>query len=515
MRTIREVLRLKWQCELSHREIAESCHIGETAVRSYVRRAELAGLCWPLPDTLQDTALEQMLFPPRPSIPAKDRPLPNWPNIRAELKRKGVTLKLLAQEYRRDNPTGYAYAQFCKLYSRWARKQDPTMLFDHKAGDKLFVDYAGPTLPITDPQTGEVKEAQIFVAVLGASNYTFADATLTQTLPDWIGSHIRCFAFLGGVPRVVVPDNLKSAVTSPCRYEPDINPTYLKLATHYGVAVVPARVRKPRDKAKAENAVLQAERRILALLRNHTFHSLTEINDAIRPLLAALNGEVTKSLGSSRKALFETIDMPALRPLPTHAFVEGEWGKARVNIDYHVVVDNHRYSVPHNLIGSVVESHLTAATVEIYVGNERVASHKRSHVHNGFTTVEDHMPLQHQSMKWQPEKLLSEACKHGPHTEQLVVAILAGRDIQEQTYRSCQGVLRLAQEYGSERMEAAARRAIFTDVATYQSVRAILKNGLDKVPLTVPHTQEPPIAHKNIRGADYFGEQTTEEQDNA
>lgn len=515
VRTIREVLRLRWQCDLSHREIAESCRIGETAARSYVRRAELAGLSWPLPDTLRDIALEQMLFPPRPSIPAKDRPLPDWPVVRAQLKRKGVTLKLLAQEYRRDNPTGYSYAQFCKLYSRWARKQDPTMLFEHKAGDKLFVDYAGPALPITDPKTGEVKEAQIFVAVLGASNYTFAEATLTQGLPDWIGSHIRCFAFLGGVPRLVVPDNLKSAVTSPCRYEPDINPTYLKLATHYGVAVVPARVRKPRDKAKAENAVLQAERRILAVLRNHTFHSLTEINDAIRPLLTALNAEVTKSLGNSRKALFETIDAPALRPLPTHAFVEGEWSKARVNIDYHVVVDNHRYSVPDSLIGNVVEVHLSTATVEMYFGNERVASHKRSHVHNGFTTVDNHMPPQHQNMKWQPENLLAQACKHGPHTEQLIMAILAGRDIQEQTYRSCQGVLRLAQEYGSERMEAAARRAIFTDVATYQSAKAILSNGLDKVPLPATHPQKLPITHENIRGAGYFGEQATGEDGNA
>ena len=505
VRTIREVLRLKWQCGLSNDDIAASCRIGETTVREYLRRAKLAGLTWPLPDTLQDAVLNQMLFPPPAAIATSDRPLPDWFEVNKQLRRKGVTLQLLVEEYRRIHPTGYAYSQFCRLYREWALIQYPTMIQEHKAGDKLFVDYAGHTMPITAPKTGEVRDAQIFVAVLGASNYTFTEATLTQSLPDWIGSHIRCFAFLGGVPRLVVPDNLRSGVTSPCRYEPDINPTYLKLANHYGVAVVPARVRKPRDKAKAENAVLQVERRILARLRNHTFHSLAELNQAIAELLLLLNDQTTKSLGSSRTALFESIDRPALRPLPDHPFVEGEWSKARVNLDYHVVVDTHRYSVPHTLIGGLVDIHLTATIVEIYMDNARVASHKRSDVRNGFTTVAEHMPPQHRHVNWQEDQFLAQACKHGPHTERLISTVLASRPVREQSYRSCLGILRLADKYGSDRMEDAALRAVVTQVATYKSVETILKSGLDRVPLPTEHKDTPPLIHDNIRGADYYG----------
>src|SRR5580700_11199153 len=259
MRTIREVLRLKWQCGLSDRDIAASCRISATTARDYVYRAKRAGLTWPLPDALQDEQLEQRLFPPPQKIATTDRPVPHWPEVNKQLKRKGVTILLLWEEYRRDHPNGYGYSRYCELYAAWTKTAEPRMIQEHKAGDKLFVDYAGQTLPLTDPKTGEITQVQIFVANLGASNYTYAEATLTQSLPDWIGSHIRCFAFLGGVPRLIVLDNLKSGVTSPCRYEPDLNPTYLALATHYGVAVVPARVRKPKDKAKVENAFQQVE----------------------------------------------------------------------------------------------------------------------------------------------------------------------------------------------------------------------------------------------------------------
>lgn len=389
------------------------------------------------------------------------------------------------------------------------------MIQEHKAGDKLFVDYAGHTMPITDPRTGEVTEAQIFVATLGASNYTFAEATLTQTLPDWIASHVRCFAFLGGVTRLVVPDNLKSAVTSPCRYEPDVNPTYLKFAAHYGVAVVPARVRKPRDKAKVENAVLQVERNILARLRNHTFHSLAELNEALAALLALHNDRPTKSLGSSRTALFLSIDRPALLPLPEHAFGEGEWSKARVNLDYHVVVDTHRYSVPHTLKGDLVEICLTTTVVEIFAASERVASHRRSKVRYGFTTVAEHMPPKHQKMQWSEARFLTTASQHGPHTKQLIAEVLTSRSVPEQSYRSCLGILRLAQKHGSKRIEDAARRALATDVATYKSVAAILKNGLDRVEVPSPSEQKPPIVHDNIRGADYYSAPATKEADHA
>jgi transposase len=349
-----------------------------------------------------------------------------------------------------------------------------------------------------------VTNAQVFVAALGASNYTYAEATLTQSLPDWIGSHVRCFAFLGGVPRLVVPDNLKSGVSSPCRYEPDINPTYLALATHYGVAVVPARVKKPRDKAKVENAVLQVERRVLAPLRDQTFHSLPEINQAMAPLLAALNQDVSKSLGSSRKLLFESIDRPALRPLPAHPFGEGHWSRARVNLDYHVVVDFHRYSVPYQHIGSTLDVHLTDTTVEIFADGTRLTSHKRSHVRHGFTTLCEHMPPSHRQTQWREKEFLTRAAKIGPLTQRLLAVILTSRPVPEQSYRSCLGVLRLGDKYGSLRLEAAARRALDSDLCTYKSVAAVLKNDLDRLAEPPSDPQTPPLVHTNLRGADYY-----------
>jgi transposase len=504
MRTIREVLRLKWHCGLSNRDIAASCRICETAVRGYLSRAKQAGLSWPLPETLADVPLETLLFPMHTKRADKQRPLPDWSEVNKQLKRKGVTLQLLWEEHRRDHPNGYGYSHYCQLYANWKKSAEPTMIQPHKAGDKLFVDYAGMTLPLTDPRTGEVRDVQIFVGSLGASNYTFAEATLTQSLPDWIGSHIRCFAFLGGVPRLVVPDNLKSGVTSPCRYEPDLNPTYLRLAAHYGVAVVPARVKKPRDKAKVENAVQQVERRLLAPLRNHTFHTLEEINAALAPLLCALNAQPSKSLGSSRYSLFVSIDQPALCPLPVLPFGEGEWSKARVNLDYHVVVANHRYSVPSRLIGNLVEIHLTEGVVEIFAVNERVASHKRSHLKNGFTTLAEHMPPSHRQSQWQEAQFLVQAKKHGVHTEALVLHILKSRPVPEQSYRSCLGLLRLGDKYGSVRLEAASQRALETEVPTYKSVAAILKNGLDALSLPPLPSASAPLHHDNIRGADYY-----------
>ena len=419
-----------------------------------------------------------------------------------------MTLQLLWEEYRRDHPNALGYSRCCELYATWLKSADPIMIQEHKAGDKLFVDYAGHTMPLTDPKTGEITQAQIFVGSLGASNYTFAEATLTQSLPDWIASHIRCFAFLGGVPRLVVPDNLKSGVTSPCRYEPDLNPTYQKLASHYGIAVLPARVRKPRDKAKVENAVLQVQRRILAPLRNHTFHTLAELNTALHPLLHTLNHETTKSLGSSRAILFETIDQPALRALPPHPFGEGDWSKARVNLDYHVAVAPHRYSVPSKYIGCLVEIYLTEQMVEIYVDNERIACHKRSHVRHGFTTLAEHMPPSHRQAQWREKQFLAQGAKHGGHTQRLIEHILASRAVPEQSYRSCLGILRLGDKYGSVRLEAAALRALHTDVATYKSVAALLKSGLDTIAVPTPEPQKPPLLHDNLRGADYYRQES-------
>ena len=505
MRTIREALRLRWQCGLSTRDIAISCRVSATAVRGYIHRAEQSGLSWPLPEHLQDAELDRLLYPPPQSIPSHWRALPDWKQVRHELKRKGVTLQLLWEEHRRDHPDSYGYSRFCELYAAWERTAEPRMIQEHKAGDKLFVDYAGLRVPLTDPKTGQVTQAEIFVGSLGASSYIFAEATPSQTLPDWIGSHVRCFQFLGGVPRIVVPDNLKSGVTSPCRYEPDVNPTSLKLACHYGVAVVPARVRKPRDKPKVENAVQQVERRILARIRDHTFHSIEEINAAIEPLLTELNERSTRSLGTSRKQLFDTIDRPALAALPEHPFGEGEWSKARVSIDYHVVVDGHRYSVPFTFIGSVVEIRLAQHTVEMFLDGARLASHLRSRVRNSFTTHKEHMPPNHQQVQWQETRFLAQAKKHGPKTERFAMRLLDTRPVREQAFRSCMGILRLGDKYGSTRLEAACERALITEAISYKSVDAILKSGLDRHPVSNGEPALPPILHGNIRGADYYG----------
>jgi len=369
MRKIREVLRLKWDCDLSNRAIARSCRIAHSTVNEYIRRAEEAGLSWPLPEGLDEDRLSQLLFPTRPRSGSREIPVPDWTEIHTELKKKSVTLRLLWVEYREDHPDGYGYSQFCLLYGEWAKRLHPSMRLRHKAGEKLFVDYAGQTVPIIDPDTGEVRQAQIFVATLGASNYTYAEAQWSQELPNWIGGHVRAFAFLDGVPEVVVPDNLKAGVKHPCRYEPDLNPTYQDLANHYGIAVLPTRVRKPKDKSKVEVAVLVVERWILARLRNRKFFSLAELNQAIRQLLEELNNRPMRHLGQSRKELFQSLDQPALKPLPATPYEFAVWKKARVNIDYHVEFDKHFYSVPYSHIGKVLDVRSTGTSVEIFLKN--------------------------------------------------------------------------------------------------------------------------------------------------
>ncbi len=346
MRTIREVLRLKSECKLTNRNIAKSLSIARSTVGDYVRRAETAGLSWPLPDDLDDSRLEQILFNQIPHTPKDGRPPLNFSHVHKELKRKGVTLMLLWHEYKEQNPQGYQYSQFCHLYRQWFDKLDPVMRQDHRAGEKLFVDYSGMTVPITDPGNGNTFEVQIFIACMGASNYTYAEATFTQGLGDWIDSHVRALDFLGGVPELIIIDNLKSGVNKACRYEPDLNPTYLDMANHYQTAVMPARVRAPKDKAKAEVGVQIVERWILAKLRNRTFFNITQLNREIAILLVDLNNRPFQKLPGTRKSAFEAIDKPALKPLPSTRYQFARWKKARVNIDYHVEVDGHYYSVP-------------------------------------------------------------------------------------------------------------------------------------------------------------------------
>jgi transposase len=453
---------------------------------------------------LGEDTLFELLFSKSSSSSSRAIPCPDWSLLHTELRKKGVTLRLLWVEYREAHPDGYGYSQFCALYREWAKHLKPSLRLTHKGGEKVFVDYAGQTVPIVDPHTGEVHPAQIFIGVLGASNYTYAEAHESQDLVNWIGAHVRMFSFLGGVPEIVIPDNLKAGVKHPCRYEPDLNPTYQDLAEHYGTAVIPTRVRKPKDKAKAEVGVQVVERWILARLRNHTFFSLADLNQAIRELLAELNMRPMEHLGRSRRELFEALDQPALKPLPELAYEFAIWKKARVNIDYHVEFDKHYYSVSHTLIHEEVYVRATQSVIEIFFNNRRVASHRRTNVPGRHTTLSEHMPPAHQKyLEWSPERLVRWSETIGPHTAQLVQALLDSRQHPQQAYRSCLGLLRLGDRYGQERLEAACCRALPAGIHSYKGVKNILDAKLDLV-----EPKEPVAvvshAHENIRGQTYY-----------
>jgi transposase len=505
MRKIKDVLRLKFESGQSNRNIAHSCGIGRPTVAEYLRRFEEAGLSWPAANELDDATLEGKLFPSPPSIPSSERAIPDWSHIHRELRRKGVTLALLWQEYKATHPEGFQYSWFCDQYRARADTLDVVMRQAHRGGEKLFVDYAGQSVGVVDRRSGEVRQAQVFVAVLGASNYTYAEATWTQQLPDWIGSHVRAFAFIGGVSEVVVPDNLRSGVSKAHRYEPDLNPTYQDFASHYGVAVLPARVRRPRDKAKAEVGVQVVERWILAALRHRTFFSLTELNQAIAELLERLNRRPFRKLPGSRRALFDALDKPALRPLPGEPYVFAEWKKARVHIDYHVELDGHYYSVPYQLVKRQLDVRFTARTVECFHQGRRVASHVRSSFKGRHTTTPEHMPIAHRAYaEWTPQRLIRWAEQTGPATAGVVAHILQRHVHPQQGFRSCLGIMRLAKGFGAERLEAACRRALALGACSYKSIESILRQGLDRKPLPEPQEPSAALEHDNLRGSGYY-----------
>ncbi len=502
MRKIKEVLRLR-ALGLTGRQIAASAGVARSTVSEYLKKADAAGLSWPQPEGMDDAALIRRLFPPGPASQGKQR-LPDYGYIHTELKKKGVTLRLLWEEYLSENPEGYRYTQFCHYYHRYKGKLNLSMRQVHRAGEKMFVDFAGQTMPVVDRYTGAVREAEVFVAVLGASSYTYACAVWSQELDSWIDCHRRAFEFFGGVPRITVPDNLKSGISKPCRYEPDLNPTYLDMAEHYQTAVIPARVRSPRDKAKVEAAVLVAERWILAALRNHTFFSLAELNQKIAELLKKLNSRPFAKLDGTRSSLFETLDVPALLPLPKIAYEFARFKKATVNIDYHVDVYGHYYSVPYPLVKEKVDVRITTSTVEILYKGKRIASHLRSLKKGAHTTQPEHMPARHrQYLEWTPTRIIDWAGAIGPNLKQLTEAILTSKKHPEQGYRAALGLIRLAKTYPKERLEAAAGRAFEARALSYKSVKLMLKNNLEALPIDSQQSL-PIVSHKNIRGADYY-----------
>jgi transposase len=503
MRKIRDVLRLS-AGGMSKRKIAASLGVSPTAAGDCIRRARRAGLSWPLPEAMSDEALEARLYPPPPSVAKEQRPQPDWATIHRELKRPGVTLQLLWGEHRTAHPDGYGYSRFCDLYRGWEGRLSPTMRQTHVAGERMFVDYAGTTIDVIDGMTGEVMRAQLFVAVLGASNYTYAEATWTQGLADWIGSHVRTFAFVGGVTAQTVSDNLKSGVTKACFYEPAVNRTYAEMAAHYDTAIVPARPYKPRDKAKVEVAVLVATRWVIAKLRKRTFFSLAELNAAIAVEVAALNARVTRHLGASRKALFEELERPALKPLPAEPYTYAQWKECKLGLDYHVEVEKHYYSAPYQLLREKMWVRVTARTVEVFHRGKRVAAHVRSSSNRKHTTVREHMPSSHRRYAdWTPEHLRRRAGEIGRSTSALIEIILRERTHPEQGFRACVGILRFAKTHGTERLEAACARALEIGARSYTSVNSILKNNLDRRRPTKA-TDGPAILHSNIRGPGYF-----------
>jgi len=505
MHKSREILRLRYDLHFTITQIATSCNIGRSTVFDHLKRFEASGLIWPLPDDMNDNRLDQLLFPAGEKTCSRNRASPGWSMVHQELRGKGVTLLLLWQEYKERHPDGYQYSQFCHLYRQWVGRIDPVMRQAHPAGKNLFVDYAGMTVGVHDPSGQNIRQAQIFVAVMGASNYTYAEATWSQSMSDWISSHVHAFEYFCGVTAVVVPDNLKSGVKNPCFYDPDINLTYLDMARHYGTVIIPARVGKARDKAKVETAVQIVERWILARLRHQTFFSLRQLNETIRRLLEELNRRPFQKMPGTRLSQFTEVDRPALKPLPLQPYRFAEWKKVRVHIDYHIEVQRHYYSVPHALIKKQVDVRITDTTIECFYQNQRVASHIRSYKQGRHTTVKDHMPASHrQWAEWSPERFIRWAEKIGPQTVCLIRAVLSSRPHPQQGYRSALGILRLSKSYGHARLEAACHRANRIGGTSYKSVASILKHGLDQRAPVIADQEQPSVIHANIRGSQYY-----------
>lgn len=504
MRKISEILRQHYDLKLTYREIARSQNISTSTVSSYVWRARLAGIANALPAGITEEELYKLLFLPAKENSTKRTP-PDWEMVHQELRRKGMTLRLLWREYRDQYADGLGYTQFCKRYRQHQKTISPVMHQVHKAGEKTFVDYAGMMVPWIDLITGEIKEAQIFIGCLGASQFMFVEATATQQLPDWIQSHVRMWEYFGGVTEIVVPDNLKAGVTTTHRYDPDINANYQLLGEHYGFAIVPARVREPKDKAKVENAVGITERQILAAMRQITFTSIAEINAAIKPRLAALNQQSFQKMKTSRKNLFETVDKPTLKPLPPEKYHYAEWQKAKIHIDYHFVFDNHHYSVPYKHIHQEVELCATSTIVECYYQGKRIASHVRSYKQYQYTTLKEHMPKAHLvHAQWSPERMKRWASKIGEHTTRFIDRLIESRAFPQQGYRACLGILRLGSRYGEDRLEKACALAYQAGVTRYKQVELILKNKLDAMPHSRATSTPIVASHENIRGSDYY-----------
>ena len=507
MRKISEILRLRAQGR-SLRQIAASVGVGSSTVGEYLRRAEAAGVGWPLPEGVGEEQLDARLFPPPVGVPGEARPVPDWRQVHRELKsRKGVTRRLLWLEWREAHPEGWGYSQFCWHYEQWLGAQDVVMRLSYAGGERMFVDFSGDRARWFDPDTGEARDAEVFVAVLGCSGKLFVAATASQDLGCWVEAHIKAWEAFGGVAEVTVPDNLRAGVSKACAYDPEINPTYAELAAHYDTVVVPARVRRPRDKAAVEAGVQVAQRWVLAPLRHRRFFSLAELNEAITAEVAKLNGRPFRGAPTSRDELFAEVEAPALRPLPAGRYELAAWKKATVNIDYHVGFDHRFYSVPFRLVRSKVEVRATRSTVEVFHAGRRVAAHGREWGRRRYVTDPAHMPPSHRAhAEWSPSRLVAWAATAGPAVAAVAEKLLAAKAHPEHAYRSCLGLMSLGRRYGPDRLDAACTRALAAGAVSYSSVKSILAENLDRVPLRPPEQLPAPPTHENLRGRSYWAE---------
>lgn len=502
MSKINDVLRLKFEGKLSNRDVSQCLKIGAATVSDILGRFRNAKLPWPLPIDINESALEARLYPGK--LSTHNKTPPDFALIHQELKRKGMTKLLLWQEYQAEYPeTAYAYTQFCAHYQTWKKKLKRSMRQRHLAGDKLFIDYCGPTVPIVNPDTGEIRNAQIFVATFGASNYTYIEASENQKQESWLMAHVNAFEFFGGVPNLLVPDNLRSAVTKADRYEPTLNENYLKLARHYHTAVMPARPYKPKDKAKAENAVLIVERWILMRIRHQVFYTLASLNLELKRLLVELNQRAFRQLPGTRQSQFEQLDKPALNPLPSHRYEYVDHHHAKVGIDYHVLYKKHAYSVPHRYTGERIDIEASSRFIRIYFKGSCIAQHPRSAVEWGFTTIPAHMPVSHQKQLWSPQRLLDWGNNIGAATRAVVAHQLDSKPHPEQAYRACLGLLNLARKYTDERLEKACQSALLLERPSRMTVKNLLENKREDLSLE-PVQESEPLNHDNIRGAGYY-----------
>lgn len=499
MRKIREILRLRFS-GLSPRQIAASVGGALSTIQECLRRAAQASLSWPLPDELDDERLEALLYPVKPRVDGIA--LPDFTHVQRELSRPGVTRMLLWQEYKAEHSEGLQYTAFCIQYRKWLeRAAEPVMRFEHRAGDKCFVDYAGQTAEVIDRTSGEIRQAQIFVAVLGCSNYTYAEASWTQTLCDWLGAHVRALEFFGGAPAAFVPDNLKSGVDKAHRYDPDLNRAYAEFAEHYGVAILPARVRKPRDKSKVETGVQIVERWILARLRNRQFFSLTELNAAIDALLIELNERAFQKLDGSRRSQFIERDRPALKALPPRAYEYAQWKLAKVHPDYHIELEHAYYSVPYKHIGARVEVRVSARMIEIFAKRQLIASHVRLFKRGARATLDTHRPASHRAIiDTTIERLMQRAEAIAPSVAHVLREQFNRKRHPEEALRVAQGILRLAQDFSPQQLAAACERAIILKACNYRSVRALITTP----PTESGEARQLSLVHENVRGPEYF-----------